>query len=234
MYKHKNKRMKITLRLISSLVAFLFATVVSAQYDLDVEIKLIGNDEVSTKNIPSGTIMFDIVDGEVTVSYTDLDDGTTMEWMTFNHSEIETMKFSGGDNDLISFSAMNIYHATVVEESNNKEIAVTYESMKLTLQLSAGDKIVDMSGIRKINITNLGSENSITATPDSGMQIYYSGDLLCIDSETPIGEIEVFSITGKSEGVYRTSSTSFREKLDLPKGTYIISVGENVKKIAVL
>jgi len=226
--------MKITLRLIGSLVAFLFATVVSAQYALDVEIKLAAS-EASSKNISSGAILFDIVSGEVTVSYSDPDDGSSIEWMKFDLSEIESVKFSGGDNDLISFLAKDGYHAIVVSESNKKEIAATYENMKLTLQLSTGDKIVNMNVIREINVMNFGQEeSSIAATPGSGMQIYCSGDLLCIDSETPIGEIEVFSITGKSEGVYRTSSTSFREKLDLPKGTYIISVGENVKKIAVL
>ena len=223
--------MKTTLRLIGSIIAFLFTTVVSAQYDLAVEIKLTTNDEVLTTNIPSGSVLFDIVSGEITVSYTDSDDGSSIEWIKFNQLEIEEMKFSGGDNDIISLSAVNGYHAIIVEESNKKEIAVTYENMKLTLQLSTGDRIVNMNEVRKINVTNFGSENSIVSTSASNTQIYSSGDVLCIDSETRIGEIEVFSITGKTERTYQTSSTCFREKLDLPKGTYIISAGGNVEKI---
>ena len=225
--------MKTTLRLIGSIIAFLFATIVSAQYALDVEVKLTTNDEALSMNVPE-SITFDGIDsGEVTVSYDNPDDGTTTKWMTVSLSEIETMKFSGGDNDVISFSIVNEYHAIVYEGSNNKEIVATYEDMKLTLQLSAGDKVFNMNGIRKINVMNLGAGSSIAATPASGIQVYCSGNLLCIDSEIRIGEIEIFSITGKTERVYQTSSTSFREKLDLPKGIYIISIGENVKKIII-
>jgi len=73
----------------------------------------------------------------------------------------------------------------------------------------------------------------ITVTQDGSVSIYQEGTILQLQNATVGEKIQVLSIVGVRVFEKRIESTNQEFQLDLPKGYYIVKIGNVVRKISI-
>lgn len=73
----------------------------------------------------------------------------------------------------------------------------------------------------------------ITVTQDGSVSIYQKGTILQLQNATVGEKIQVLSIVGVRVFEKRIESSNQEFQLDLPKGYYIVKIGNVVRKISI-
>ncbi|HPW70862.1 MAG: T9SS type A sorting domain-containing protein [Bacteroides graminisolvens] len=86
-----------------------------------------------------------------------------------------------------------------------------------------------------LNLTSIYGEEKKTETaqPDAEIVITYSGNELSVKNVTPGSSIDIYTVFGVKVLSIPSESANKETDLNLPKGYYLVRVGNVVKKLVI-